>query len=716
MPKIKAFIRSSFLAIAILALSGLAPVATIARVSAEESADTAATNSTATEEEPADTPDGTKEADDKSSEKPSDTKEATKPKQGASNTGPQKPNGAAANTYNYNEATGLWENEHYTWDPVTKQTKPKKPQSYSYNPATGMWDTEEWRYNPATGKYEPNVVSTPELPSTASASPQAKALAAQNGSSSINNQGPNATGQINSTSNNSAAYDLFYNAAISNRIDSSASSGDASVLNNTKAGDALTGDATVIANILNMLQSYWGLSGGGLLTFFADIVGNVVGDLMIDPAQITGNGPGSNNSINSSQNSDIDLNVEQNGRIDNDIDLSASSGDALVESNSEAGDAKSGNANAVANVINMLNSAISAGSSFMGILNIYGNLDGDILLPEGLLDGLIAGNGPNSSSTITANNQTDIDADFNSTNDINNNVNTNATTGQATVDGNTSAGNATSGNALTNLNILNLTGREIIGSNSLLVFVNVLGQWTGLIMDAPDGTTAAALGGNITGNGPGSTNSINSNTDTDVDIDVTTNNQINNDINVTAASGDATVRQNTSGGDATTGDATASANILNVTDSQFALSDFFGILFINVLGSWNGSFGINTEAGSLPNQPASSGSGTPSGRVFGFNGTVTTPGTPGPSTRLHSSAPAVALSTPQTNGDDNAGITLVSSDALPPENGSAISSQEPAVAASSTSSWMLPGFGLLIASSLLGIERFLTLHERRKLA
>src|SRR4051812_2996027 len=36
--------------------------------------------------------------------------------------GPQSPAGADHGTYTYNEATGLWENDKYTWDPVTKQT------------------------------------------------------------------------------------------------------------------------------------------------------------------------------------------------------------------------------------------------------------------------------------------------------------------------------------------------------------------------------------------------------------------------------------------------------------------------------------------------------------------------------------------------------------------------------------------------------------------
>ncbi len=68
------------------------------------------------------------------------------------------------------------------------------------------------------------------------------------------------------------------------------------------------------------------------------------------------------------------------------------------------------------------------------------------------------------------------------------------------VSNNTSAGSATSGNTSTAVTLFNLTGNEIIGNNALLVFVNVPGKWVGVIMNAPSGATAAALGNDISQN------------------------------------------------------------------------------------------------------------------------------------------------------------------------------------------------------------------------
>ena len=133
-----------------------------------------------------------------------------------------------------------------------------------------------------------------------------------------------------------------------------------------------------------------------------------------------------------------------------------------------------------------------------------------------------------------------------------------------------------------------MTGHEIIAKNSLLVFVNVLGKWVGVIVDAPAGATSAAIANGLSGH-----------TVQEPDMTITTENDIQliNNINLNSVSGNALVAGNTSAGNATSGSATASANIANITNSVFGLTDWFGVLYINVFGNWFGSFGINTSAG-----------------------------------------------------------------------------------------------------------------------
>jgi len=376
---------------------------------------------------------------------------------------------------------------------------------------------------------------------------------------------------------------------INNNDCAAANSGDASVTGNANGGDATSGDASNMATIVNIIQSLTGLSGAQLATFI-DNIGDHTGDITIDPALLdylnsSACGCGGNASINN------------NGTINNNINQSANSGNADVSNNGSGGNATTGDASNVLNLINIINSVIAAQKSFIGIININGNLDGDILLPPDLLNSLYGSSPPSGSGSGGGSS-----LDVNNTEGINNNITQTAASGDATVSDNGSGGNATSGNALNKLTLLNLTGSEVIGSDAILVIVNVLGQWFGMIVNAPAGATSAALGdGTSSGIPCGCRGS---------DLNVNNNAQINNNIVQTAQSGNATVTGNGSGGNATSGNASNSANIINIINSDLSLNGWFGILIINVFGSWTGSFGIDTAAGNPPVQPTSGGQGS----------------------------------------------------------------------------------------------------------
>lgn len=520
------------------------------------------------------------------------TSEEPAKKPASATTGPSSPTGAESATYTKNE-DGTWSNGKYTWNPTTKQTSPNTPQNYSYNPSTGRWDTTEWVYHPESGKYQPNVKSSATNPQAL----EAGLATNSNKSASINGTGPNSNNTISMGSDVNGTFNLFFNGAISNNISSNATTGDALVSGNTKAGSALTGNAESIANVLNMLQSSWASQGMDVATFITNIDGSVYGDLLIDPNQIPYN-LGVNNS-------NVDVNISTNAAIDNNINLAATTGNANVDKNTLAGDATSGDAKAMANVVNMINSAITAGKSFMGMVNINGSYNGDILLPAGVLQSLIASisnTGPDSNNQIGGNTNSNTDVTSNTNRTINNNVNADAASGDANVSSNTAAGNASSGQAETVLNTMNLIGQNITGKNGLLVFVNVLGSWVGMVVN-PSGAT-------ISNTGPNSNNQIGGGTSNrSVSVNADENSLINNNINVAAKSGDANVTNNTTAGNAKTGDAMASVNLLNMIGSNVDVTDWFGVLFINVFGDWLGSFGADTANGGFSQSANLGGSG-----------------------------------------------------------------------------------------------------------
>ena len=465
--------------------------------------------------------------------------------------------------------------EETTPPPVTAETTaPEEPPlTYTYNPDTKTWDSEKWVFNATTGKYEPAPTPVIVEPEPA-----------------ITTNGEEESG-IDATAKSEADISAETNVNLNNDINSEAGSGDASVIKNTNGGNATTGDATVSATVMNSVNSSLGLdSNQKVATFTQDIMGDVKGDIMLYPMLLK-------ELLESQIQDELNVNVQNNFNIENNLDLTAKTGDALVSTNTNAGNATSGNATAIANVVNVLNSMIATQQSFVGTINIYGNLEGDILIAPDFIPQMLAHNGGSEDSSIKVSQD--------NTTEIMNNVTAVAESGAAAILNNTNAGNATSGNADTNVVIFNLTGHEIVAKNSLLVFVNVLGQWVGVIVDAPVGATSAMLGNGVT---------TNKEIAPDLTVTAENNHGITNNIKVTAESGDAEVSYNTNAGNATSGQAKAAANIANISGSQFGISDWFGVLFINVFQNWYGSFGVDTAYGNSPTV-ANESTGTPPGVI-----------------------------------------------------------------------------------------------------
>ncbi|HUD06785.1 MAG TPA: hypothetical protein VMR34_02760 [Candidatus Saccharimonadales bacterium] len=624
-------------------------------------------------------------------------------------TGIQSPTGADAGTYTYDPTTGLWENQYYTWSPITQEYTPITPIVYTYDPTSGDWDSYQWIYDAASGQYNDTLVVVAQPPAGAitsggptqssdpsgSSDPGSGSTSGDTGDSSSDGSsttdtGPGSTNTSTNTGSTDANTSIDSAANILNDLNAEAQTGNALVSDNTTGGDATSGDATSIADILNMIDTLSSLTGESPQTFITNLYGDVDGNLLINPSDLS--------QIQTSSNGltdpyDDQVNSQNTGTINNDINLNSTSGNAGVNGNTTGGDATSGDADAEANIINMIDSLISANQSFFGVINIYGDLNGDILLPANFVNSLLSSNIPTASAD-NASQSTDINTDQ----AINNNVTTSATTGSATVDNNTSAGSATTGDATSNITVFNLTGSQVIGSNTLLVFVNVLGNWYGLLMDAPAGSTAAAYGGGITQDVPGA--------NTTTDVNSNSQDTINDNIDLTAASGDATVSDNTNGGNATSGNAATAVNLLNLVDSEFDMSNWFGVLFINVFGTWNGSFGVAPTVASVSSTDPTDPSQPTAVAVFSF---VPTNNGSGGSSSSSGIPPS---------GDLLSDVSLVSSNSKGPSyTEGSITIKPKTVSASNIShdrvdNMVIFGAVAFVGLSLMGLERFLSIRQK----
>jgi hypothetical protein len=489
------------------------------------------------------------------------------------------------------------------------------------------------------------------------------------------------TSTTSQTSQSDAKTTTKNTAEVTNTTNSTAQSGNATVANNDHAGNATSGNATVNSTTINNSQSSSSFNGSGnFATFNKNIDGSQVGDILLDPSIIAQLQVESSASPNN-----LTVNNTSGTSVNNDITLNAQSGNATVDSNDTAGNATTGDANAVANVVNFVNSMVGASKTFVGVININGSLDGDILIPDEMKN-LLNQPGATTPGSLEMQNTANTT--------IENNVNTTATSGNATVNNNDTAGNATSGNASTNVTLLNLTGHEVVGANSMVVFVNVHGTWVGFIVDAP-GSNVAALGSGVTSN----------TTATDsTKISNTTNTSITNNVDVTATSGDATVSNNDHAGNATTGSATASANILNVSNSSLSMGGWFGILFINVFGSWNGSFGEDTAAGGFSTHPAQPEANPPSGSANNESQNASN------QSQQNVVLAAQAGANSQSGSNDDSGTTNDSTkhkDVL----GASTNRTQPPSLQTNSNHWVMPAVGLGISALLIIGE---ILRSRRK--
>ncbi len=435
-------------------------------------------------------------------------------------------------------------------------------------------------------------------------------LSPDGSSATISGTGADSNNGVGISSAGEGVFDLTNLVNVINTLQSNATSGNVDAAKNTQVGDAQTGAATVVANLINLLASAWSWSNGNLNFFMQTLLAPHDGDISLNPTESTAGGGGSAGGVGINDPSSLKVNAQNTGNITNNVNVNAQSGDATATKNTTAGNIASGSALAQVNIINLINSFITSGSSFFGILNIIGNLNGDILFPTGFLNGLVptgstnanvSGTGANSTNQVGVDNSVAATINNADTKTVNNNIQTSAATGTATADANTTAGNVGSGSASTTQSVFNLANSSIFGDNAVLVMVNVMGHWLGKLMSLP-GTGAsqsALLTGNATvsNTGADSTNQANIDNATTADVNTKSVGTITNNVNVNAQSGDATATKNTKVGDVTTGDAKAETSVANLFNAVLDVKHWFGVLIINVFGDWVGDVNHDSEAG-----------------------------------------------------------------------------------------------------------------------
>jgi hypothetical protein len=437
----------------------------------------------------------------------------------------------------------------------------------------------------------------------------------ENGSDSSNSGSASITNTDNTNQANSAN--------VNTGLNQSSTTGENTTSYNVGNSSIETGDANVTGTVVTAVNT----NVDGVLVSEFNIADDHIGDILLDFAAncVSGCGSGPINSANigNGTNSDNTAAIDQinnsntfqsnDAFIGSELNLSADSGNNQASYN-VGGDSniKTGDANVAANVLTFANNNI-AGDVVYAVVNIFGDLVGDILFPEEFMSNCCSTNtsATNSSNGSDSINNANIDSSTtentfqNNDASITNDLVFDAQTGDNESNYNT-GGDSTikTGNTTVEANVLNIANTNLIGGNMWLVLVNEAGNWIGKILGAPDDANFAGSAGTefnvdengfITasnnGNGSGSTNSSDVTT-TATDTTIQNNNAvISNTLNLSANTGGNEANANT-GGDSKieTGDATIVANLVNFVNNNIKGNGKLFVTVVNVFGSWFGDF------------------------------------------------------------------------------------------------------------------------------
>ncbi len=503
----------------------------------------------------------------------------------------------------------------------------------------------------------PSGQSTTTSPQTVSGAtigdtPSGAVVNSGNGEGSTNTGSSTTNNTTNTNQNNSANVNTTLNQSAvtgSNRAndniggDVTVKSGDANV-----SGTAITG---VNSNLDNVAVSEFNVNdvqNGDLILNSASHCISGCGSTAPNVVINKGNGEDSTNTANSTTNNTDNTFQNNDATIGTDMNLVADSGHNRAHDNIDGDTSvESGDANVSANALTLANNNIEGGKVQYNVVNIYGELHGDIILPEEEVANpsatMNANNGANSTNTASnTTNNTDTTNQSNNAN-INNNLNLNASTGDNYASDNGGGANVSSGDTKVTANVLNVANSNIDGQTMWLVIVNQAGKWVGKLLGA-DGNMAGSDGtefivnddGSITasnnGNGEGSTNNASSTTNNTNTTTQSNNATINNNLNLSANTGDNRSHDNL-GGDNTvkSGDATIIANLINFVNNNISGNGKLVVTVVNVFGSWFGDFiapgqtkQATTQSGNNSQQPSSNSANSSNNNSANTNSNQTT--------------------------------------------------------------------------------------------
>ena len=406
-------------------------------------------------------------------------------------------------------------------------------------------------------------------------------------------------------------------AEIENKVNAVTNSGFNFANLNTLDGQILTGNSLSSINLMNKLNS--NMTGLGSFSVY-DIYDNLTGDIVFQLADnnvlnnfntasstVSKNsltGPGSTNDALADNSFTVKEANGNDAKLVNDISLEAVTGGNSASYNTGNGSVKTGNASVLANIINLANTNLNVSQWLFGVVNIFGTLAGNIILPPDNnssvagIPSTLAENtktGAFSTNNATTNNTNTENYTNDNTADIKTNLDVSANTGNNNASLNTGGVSVMTGSTEVSVNDNTVANTNSVNEDGTvwLVIVNKMGKWVGEIIGSPWGSTVASNSlpvGTLSQNsltGPYSNNNTEYNNNDNTNAENNNTAEIINNIKLNADTGNNSSEMNTGAGSIQTGNAKAGLNLVNMVNTNVTAKKFITVL-VNVLGTFMG--------------------------------------------------------------------------------------------------------------------------------
>lgn len=420
-------------------------------------------------------------------------------------------------------------------------------------------------------------------------------------------------GDVSTTNNDQVTVDNNNQIYAQNDVVVESTSGGNTINDNDGNAELSTGDVDMMVTLLNILNL--NLTGEDFTHLIVNIFGDLTGDVDLDKiASSLGMSEEeiqaiAKNELTQQEEHDqkkaehrlaMDVNNDNQAQVQNNVDVSGTSGDNELSGNEDRTKLVTGRIKILVALINFINTNYSGTQWYFAMVNIFGSLKGDLILPDPnafLIDE------SNSTSNETAG------ADTSNTNQDTMNV---SNQNQATVTNNINVtGDSGSNNAYSNedrvtqdtgkvdvvTQLTNWLNVNIFGDNWVLLVINVFGTWYGKIVGFPgQGTVDAPQSGMLMvgaggeGGGPTITNNT-GDTQNSQSNNWDVNNQnsatVENNVNVSGLSGGNSTNNNEDPVSVSTGWIDISTNLLNIVNMNVTGKKWMLVL-VNIFGDFFG--------------------------------------------------------------------------------------------------------------------------------